>query len=122
VDDVLYPAQILPRVQANLYRTRFLKVQQVDDDSGTGSNDGASKQMRAKVLLAALQSVRTDPHLMWMLLSENRDVAFAACCTSRHEPVEAVGAGNNDSDTTMMLTTTNHNAALDTSKRKREYD
>jgi hypothetical protein len=124
VDNTIYPAQIFPRVQANLYRSRFLKVQQQADDSDSDTLGGNSKQMRAKVLLAALQSVRIDPNLLWMLLSENRDVAFAACCSSpRQEAVETVG-GNNDSDTTMMLTTTgnSYDAALDTSKRKREYD
>jgi hypothetical protein len=127
VDDILYPGTIVPRVQANLYRTRFLRVQQqVDDSTDTGSGT-ASKQMRAKVLLAALQSVRTDPHLVWMLLSENRDVAFAACCNTIPEVVAAGSMSDNDNDTTMMLMTTtttnsNDNVALDTSKRKREYD
>jgi hypothetical protein len=66
-----------------------------------------------------------------MLLSENRDVAFAACST-RPEVAPAAGMSvpdNDKHDTTMMLMTTdstttnnNDNAALDTSKRKREYD
>jgi hypothetical protein len=132
VDDILYPVQIVPRVQANLYRTRFLKVQQQGDATGDGNGSGddehKSKQMRAKVLLAALQSVRTDPHLVWMLLSENRDVAFAACSTSRPKAEVVADNTDSDNDTTMMLTTTTRNnngndiAALDTSKRKREYD
>jgi hypothetical protein len=124
VDDAIYPCQISPRVQANLYRTRVRSVQQQVDV-------GHQRSMRAKVLLRALQSVRADPHLVYMLLSENRDVAFLGTCTSTNrqklepepEPEQEVACNsdndNDNDDTTMMLTTRNY-ALLDTSKRKRE--
>jgi flagellar motor protein MotB len=82
VDDQIYQHTIVPRVQANLYRRRVWKVQQqVESDSSTS--------MRAAVLLRALQAVRTNPHLVWMMLSENRDVAFLGCSTLVSPEAEA---------------------------------
>jgi hypothetical protein len=63
MDHEIYQTFIYPRLQTNLYRPRVQAVQEQADDS-----------IRPQVLLQAVLAVRDDPHLVWMFLSENRDV------------------------------------------------
>jgi hypothetical protein len=64
-DQKIYMADILPLLETNRYRPRVLAVKKTKD-----------KPFREKVLGRALDSVKTDPNLLWMFLSENVD-AFA---------------------------------------------
>jgi hypothetical protein len=61
-DDQIYTQEIHPYLETNQYRPRVLAVKKTKD-----------RPFREKVLGRALYSVRSNPNLVWMLLSENVD-------------------------------------------------
>jgi hypothetical protein len=61
-DEQIYTGEIQPYLVTNLYRPRVLAVKKTKD-----------RPFREKVLGRALYSVRSNPNLVWMLLSENVD-------------------------------------------------
>jgi hypothetical protein len=61
-DEQIYTGEIHPYLVTNLYRPRVLAVKKTKD-----------RPFREKVLGRALYSVRSNPNLVWMLLSENVD-------------------------------------------------
>jgi hypothetical protein len=61
-DEQIYTEEIRPYLVTNLYRPRVLDVKKTQD-----------RPFREKVLGRALYSVRSNPSLVWMLLSENVD-------------------------------------------------
>jgi hypothetical protein len=64
-DEEIYTEEVLPRLETNLYRPRVLAVKKIKEGP-----------FREKVLGRALFSVKSNPNLVWMFLSENVD-AFA---------------------------------------------
>jgi hypothetical protein len=64
-DEQIYTEEILPHLETNLYRPRVLAVKKTKE-----------RPFRKKVLGRALDSVKSNPNLVWMFLSENVD-AFA---------------------------------------------
>jgi hypothetical protein len=64
-DDQIYTENICPRLETNLFRPRVLAVKKTAD-----------RPFREKILGRALYSVRSNPNLVWMFLSQNVD-AFA---------------------------------------------
>jgi hypothetical protein len=65
-DNQIYVNTILPHLETNLYRPRVHAIKK------------AESRVRRPLLGRALQtkSVRQKPNLLWMLLSENPDIAF----------------------------------------------
>jgi hypothetical protein len=61
-DHQIYTEEIIPYLETNRYRPRVLAVKKTKD-----------RPFREKVLGRALYSVRSNPNLVWMLLSENVD-------------------------------------------------
>jgi hypothetical protein len=61
-DDQIYIAEISPYLETNRYRPRVLAV-----------NKTIERPFREKVLGRALFSVKSNPNLVWMFLSENVD-------------------------------------------------
>jgi hypothetical protein len=61
-DQRIYTEVILPHLEINMYRPRVLAVKK------TGESP-----FREMVLGRALNSVKSSPNLVWMLLSENVD-------------------------------------------------
>jgi hypothetical protein len=61
-DQQIYAEMIQPFLETNLHRPRVLAVKKTED-----------RPFREKVLGRALYSVRSNPNLVWMLLSENVD-------------------------------------------------
>jgi hypothetical protein len=61
-DEQIYTEEIRPYLVTNLYRPRVLAIKKTKD-----------RPFREKVLGRALYSVRSNPNLVWMLLSENVD-------------------------------------------------
>jgi hypothetical protein len=61
-DGQIYTEEIRPYLVTNLYRPRVLAVKKTKD-----------RPFREKVLGRAVYSVRSNPNLVWMLLSENVD-------------------------------------------------
>jgi hypothetical protein len=61
-DEQIYTEEIRPYLVTNLYRPRVLAVAKTKD-----------RPFREKVLGRAVYSVRSNPNLVWMLLSENVD-------------------------------------------------
>jgi hypothetical protein len=61
-DEQIYTEEISPYLVTNLYRPRVLAVKKTKD-----------RPLREKVLGRAVHSVRSNPNLVWMLLSENVD-------------------------------------------------
>jgi hypothetical protein len=61
-DEHIYTQEIQPYLVTNLYRPRVLAIKKTQDGP-----------FREKVLGRALYSVRRNPNLVWMLLSENVD-------------------------------------------------
>jgi hypothetical protein len=61
-DEHIYTEEIRPSLETNLYRPRVLAVKKTKD-----------RPFREKVLGRAVYSVRSNPNLVWMLLSENVD-------------------------------------------------
>jgi hypothetical protein len=62
-DDLIYAEAILPHLVSNLYRPRVLAV-----------TETRNRQLLKKVLGRSLYSVRSNPDLVWMFLSNNVDV------------------------------------------------
>jgi hypothetical protein len=60
--DQIYTEEIRPYLEANLYRPRVHAIKKTKD-----------RPFREKVLGRAVCSVRSNPNLFWMLLSENVD-------------------------------------------------
>jgi hypothetical protein len=58
-----WDAFVAPRLECNLYRERFLSIQKIGEAS-----------TRATVLARALAKFASKPHLVWMLLIQNRDI------------------------------------------------
>jgi hypothetical protein len=56
-------ALVAPRVECNLYRKLFVKIQKIEDPS-----------TRAAVVARALARVESKPSLIWMVLCHNHDV------------------------------------------------
>jgi hypothetical protein len=56
-------AYVVPRLECNIYRKRFPSVQKIEEAS-----------TRAAVLASALGYFSKKPHLVWMLLNQNRDI------------------------------------------------
>jgi hypothetical protein len=61
-DEQIYTEEIHPYLETNRYRPRVLAVKKTKD-----------RPFREKVLGRGLYSVRRNPNLVWMLLSENVD-------------------------------------------------
>jgi hypothetical protein len=61
-DEHIYTQEIHPYLEVNLYRPRVLAIKKTSE-----------RPFREKVLGRALHSVRSNPNLVWMLLSENVD-------------------------------------------------
>jgi hypothetical protein len=61
-DEHIYTQEIQPYLVTNLYRPRVLAIKKTKD-----------RPFREKVLGKAVYSVRINPNLVWMLLSENVD-------------------------------------------------
>jgi hypothetical protein len=61
-DQQIYQETIQPFLETNIYRPRVLAVKKTKDRS-----------FREKILDRAVYSVRNNPNLVWMLLSENVD-------------------------------------------------
>jgi hypothetical protein len=61
-DEHIYTQEIRPYLITNLYRPRVLAIKKTKD-----------RPFREKVLGKAVYSVRSNPNLVWMLLSENVD-------------------------------------------------
>jgi hypothetical protein len=61
-DDQIYTEEIRPYLVTNLYRPRVRAIKKTKD-----------RPFREKLLGRALYSVRSNPNLVWMLLSENVD-------------------------------------------------
>jgi hypothetical protein len=78
-DEQIYIAEILPRLQTNLYRPRVLAVKKTKE-----------RPFREKVLGRALFCVKSNPNLVWMFLSENVD----AIVRSEEEEAEEVEEGS----------------------------
>jgi hypothetical protein len=85
----IYTQEIHPYLVTNQYRPRFLAVNKTEDGP-----------FREKVLGRALYSVRSNPNLVWMLLSENVD-AFVRSEEEEESNSEvlpvAVGGGSGSS-------------------------
>jgi hypothetical protein len=64
-DQQIYAQRVRPYLETNMYRSRVVAVKKTKEPS-----------FREKVLGRALHSVKTNPNLVWMFLSENVD-AFA---------------------------------------------
>jgi hypothetical protein len=62
-DRGVWEALVVPRLDCNAYRKRFLSIQAIDDASS-----------RAAVMTKALPRVRSQPWLISMLLSLNQDI------------------------------------------------
>jgi hypothetical protein len=62
-DEDDWDAFVAPRLECNLYREQFLSIQKVGEAS-----------TRAAVLARTLAKFSSKPHLVWMLLNENRDI------------------------------------------------
>jgi hypothetical protein len=75
-DEQIYEEAILPYLVTNLHRPRVLTVAETSD-----------RPFREKVLGRALFSVRSNPNLVWMFLSQNVD----ACVRSEEEEEENNG-------------------------------
>jgi hypothetical protein len=56
-------AYVVPRLECNLYRKRFLSAQKIEEAS-----------TRAAVLARTLVMFSKKPYLVWMLLNQNRDI------------------------------------------------
>jgi hypothetical protein len=70
-----WDAFVAPRIDCNLYRKRFLSILKIEEAS-----------TRASVLARALAKFSSKPHLVWMLLNQNRDVV-SNYLDSSHDPV-----------------------------------
>jgi hypothetical protein len=66
-DDQICTEEIRPYLETNLYRPRVHAIKKTLD-----------RPFREKVLGRALYSVRSNPNLVWMLLSENVDAFVRA--------------------------------------------
>jgi hypothetical protein len=77
LDPKIYWELISPRLQTNLYRPRVIAINR------------AGGLLRRALLQRALQSesVRNNPSLVWLFLSENMDV-FVSCGSSKEEKRE----------------------------------
>jgi hypothetical protein len=62
-DKTDWDALVVPRLECNLYRERFLSIQKISEAS-----------TRAAVLARTLATFSSKPHLVWMLLNQNPDV------------------------------------------------
>jgi hypothetical protein len=62
-DEDDWDAFVLPRLECNLYRERFLSIQKIGEAS-----------TRATVLARTLATFSSKPHLVWMLLNQNPDI------------------------------------------------
>jgi hypothetical protein len=54
---------VLPRLECNTYRKRFLSIQKIGEAS-----------TRAAVLARTLAQFASKPHLVWMLMNQNHDI------------------------------------------------
>jgi hypothetical protein len=61
-DKQIYTEEISPYLETNLYRPRFVAVKKTIE-----------RPFREKVLGRALYSVKSNPNLVWMFLSQNVD-------------------------------------------------
>jgi hypothetical protein len=68
-DEHIYIEEIHPYLETNLYRPRVLAVKKTQD-----------KPFREKVLGRAVYIVRSNPNLVWMLLSDNLDAFVRSEC------------------------------------------
>jgi hypothetical protein len=78
-DEHIYTQEIRPYLLTNLYRPRVLAIKKTKD-----------RPFREKVLGRAVYSVRSNPNLVWMLLSENVDAFVRSEEESNSEVPEAV--------------------------------
>jgi hypothetical protein len=62
-DQDLWNTLVVPRLECNLYRKRFVPLQKIQVPS-----------IRAAIVARALAHVAENPSLVWMALSQNRDV------------------------------------------------
>jgi hypothetical protein len=77
--DQIFREEIRPKLETNLYRPRVLAVKKTKD-----------RPFREKVLGRAVYIVRSNPNLVWMLLSENVDAFVRSEEESNSEVPEAV--------------------------------
>jgi hypothetical protein len=80
-DQQIYQETIQPYLETNLHRPRVLAVKKTKD-----------RPFREKVLGRAVYSVRSNPNLVWMLLSENVDAFVRSEEESNSEVPVAVAA------------------------------
>jgi hypothetical protein len=62
-DEEDWDAFVAPRLECNLYREQFLWIRTIEEAS-----------TRAAVLARTLAKFSSKPHLLWMLLNQNRDI------------------------------------------------
>jgi hypothetical protein len=83
-DEEIYTEEILPYLETNLYRPRVLAVKEIKE-----------RPYREKVLGRALHSVKSNPNLVWMFLSENVD-AFVRLEEAEEEEEEEEEESNGE--------------------------
>jgi hypothetical protein len=62
-DRVAWDELVVPRLECNLYRKLFVPIQRIQNP-----------KTRAAVMTRALTRVKSKPSLLYMLLSQNRDI------------------------------------------------
>jgi hypothetical protein len=70
-----WDAYVVPRLECNLYRERFLSIQMIEEAS-----------TRAAVLARTLATFSSKPHLVWMLLNQNPDVVSSYLDSAHDQP------------------------------------
>jgi hypothetical protein len=63
LDEANWNMNVVPRLECNLYRERFLSIHKIEEAS-----------TRAAVLASALGKFASKPHLVLMLLNQNHDI------------------------------------------------
>jgi hypothetical protein len=76
-DEDDWNTNVVPRLECNLYRERFLSIQTMGEVS-----------TRAAVLARTLGKFSSKPHLVWMLLHQNRDIV-SSYLDSAHDQVSS---------------------------------
>jgi hypothetical protein len=66
---------VVPRLECNLYRERFLLIQKIEEAS-----------TRAAVLARTLATFSSKPHLVWMFLNQNPDIVSSYLDSSHDQP------------------------------------
>jgi hypothetical protein len=70
-----WEAFVVPRLECNLYRERFLSIQKISEAS-----------TRAAVLARTLATFSSKSHLVWMLLNQNRDILSSYLDSAHGQP------------------------------------